>query len=659
MTCTSDDAPTRASVPQSENPRPRAPGFLAASPSHAREPALLGARPRIGAAPMDRSDDVPRRFAVDLAGATLLGTYRVERRIADGGMGSVWLAEDTNLGRRVVVKVPHVRFLGEPGFRARFAREIAGLVRLEHPHIVRILAQGTHEEVPFLVLQYLGGGSLEQRLAGARPRGAADVAPWLATIAATLDFVHGRGVVHRDIKPENILFDEDGNIFLSDFGIAKALDEDRDVTEDGTGVGSPKYMAPEQGRGGPITGAADQYGLATVVYEAIAGRLPFAGDAALEILVRKQTDPPASISDFAPDLPAAGAAALMRALAPEPADRFDTCRAFAEAFLAGAGAPAAAPGTVAPRRRRGVSVVIVAVLVVAAALVASRFGADRAGDVPDRGPFDVVLLSAGEAPRRPLRYRFAPGREEVMRTRVVTDETKRLADRPAESSGPLAILIRTKTSIRDVAPDGDASFAWQSLEVAFEPATDAPAATRDALRLLLEGLAGRSGSGGYSARGIRREIRHDAPPDEDAAARKLYDLITAFLEEAPAPLPAEPVGVGARWEVTTAKEHLEGIRITQTVTYELASLDADGATLRLFIAVAALDQPVAAEDASGVRLKRVHGDGTGSMRIDFDHLVPRDAAFTVTSRAEMTVPGAPAEQDLAVEREVRVATRRE
>ena len=117
------------------------------------------------------NDDVPSRFAVDFTDATLLGIYRVERKIADGGMGSVWLGEDTNLGRRVVVKVPHVRFLGESGFRARFTREITELVRLEHPNIVRILAQGTHEEIPFFVLQYLGGGSLEKRLEEEVPTG--------------------------------------------------------------------------------------------------------------------------------------------------------------------------------------------------------------------------------------------------------------------------------------------------------------------------------------------------------------------------------------------------------------------------------------------------------------------------------------------------------
>src|SRR5262245_13054499 len=190
------------------------------------------------------ADDVPSRFHVDLAGRTLLGTYRVERKLADGGMGSVWLAEDLRLGMRVVVKVPHARFLGEPGFRSRFKREISELVRLEHPQVVRILARGEEDEVPFFVLQYLGGGSLEDRLTSG-PQDPEAILEWLQPIARTLDYVHGRGVVHRDVKPANILFDEAGHVFLSDFGVVKALgsQDGGERTEAGTGVGSPIYMA--------------------------------------------------------------------------------------------------------------------------------------------------------------------------------------------------------------------------------------------------------------------------------------------------------------------------------------------------------------------------------------------------------------------------------
>ena len=155
--------------------------------------------------------DVPSRFALDFTGATLLGIYRVRSRIADGGMGAVYLADDTTLGRKVVVKVPHVRFLAEPGFRARFRREVSELVRLEHPHVVRVLAQGEHEEVPYFVLQYLGGGSLEDRLAHGTQT-VDEVLSWQPAMAQTLDFVHQRGIVHRDVKPANVLFDEAGHV---------------------------------------------------------------------------------------------------------------------------------------------------------------------------------------------------------------------------------------------------------------------------------------------------------------------------------------------------------------------------------------------------------------------------------------------------------------
>ncbi|MHC4472989.1 MAG: serine/threonine protein kinase, partial [Planctomycetota bacterium] len=168
------------------------------------------------------------RFSVNFSGLTLLGTYRVDRKLAHGGMGSIYLAEDTNLGRPVVIKVPHPRFLGEPEFRERFAREVAELVRLEHPRIARILARGEHDGLPFFVLQYLGGGSLEDRLK-ASPDGRTDpqeLTSWLLPTAETLDFVHGRGIIHRDVKPENILFDEEGHVFLSDFGVAKALESE-------------------------------------------------------------------------------------------------------------------------------------------------------------------------------------------------------------------------------------------------------------------------------------------------------------------------------------------------------------------------------------------------------------------------------------------------
>jgi serine/threonine protein kinase len=601
-------------------------------------------------------DDVPPRFAVDFTGVTLLGIYRVDRKIADGGMGSVWLGEDTNLGRKVVVKVPHVRFLGESGFRARFTREIAELVRLEHPSIVRILAQGVHEEIPFFVLQYLGGGSLEERLeaGGDGPRGVDTVVPWLRTIAATLDFVHGRGVVHRDVKPENILFDEEGHVFLSDFGVVKALDENLDVTEAGTGVGSPKYMAPEQGLGQPVEGAADQYGLATTIYEAITGRLPFQGDSALEILMVKLKEPPTPLADLAPDLPPACGDAVMRGLAAEPADRFPSCQEFADAFLAGAGIfdrtpPAGVPVEVP---RRGLLLAATLALLAAVVLVVG-FASGWFSAAPDEdgtvAGINVILLSPGAEPRRVLRYRPAPGTKEISVTRIITEEAKRFGGQePIEVKHP-RISIRTRLAVTDVADNGDVSFAWESVETKLDD-------------YVMKSLVGRSGSVRQSARGIHEDLRHDTPLPEDPGLRGLLALITEFVTQASTPLPKEPVGIGARWEITSAKDHLEGIRLVQTVTFELESLGENEARLRMYLAVTAgrqaLEHPELPAGARG-QVKRVHGDGEGALVIDFDRLGDRSLWMTVESRAEMLVTEGEEERELSVRRKTRIETKRE
>ena len=281
----------------------------------------------------------------DLAGVTLAGDwgrFDVEKKIDEGGMGAVYLGTNPVLGRRVIVKVPHARFLGEPGFRARFHREIRQLIELEHVHIVPILAQGEYRDIPFLVLRYLGGGSLMQRLQNS-PGGRqlpSEVLSWLPAISKALDFVHRHGVVHRDIKPGNVLFDNEGNAFLSDFGIAKATRKSHDsqasnITRAGAQVGSPSYMAPEQGTSSDLTGAADQYALGATVYRAMAARPPFVGGNFVQLAMQKAQQPAPDITQWVTGLPAGAARAVMRALEREPDRRFPNCAAFADAFADG------------------------------------------------------------------------------------------------------------------------------------------------------------------------------------------------------------------------------------------------------------------------------------------------------------------------------------
>ncbi len=278
-----------------------------------------------------------------MIGTVLNDRFRVESLIGEGGMASVYLARDLHLGREVVVKVPHAHLMATRTARERFLHEVKHMVRLEHPYVLDILDSGEFEGRPFAVMRYLPGGSLEERLAKHGWRlPPEDLAEWLPALAETLDFLHARGLLHRDIKPANVLFDGSGRPCLADFGIATALGEhgtggggdSLQLTRAGTVVGSPAYMPPEavNREFGP---AYDQYALGVIAYLALSGELPHQAETAEAMLVSKKTEAPIPLSRRAPDLPAACASAVMRAIAGNPADRFPTCAQFADAFLHG------------------------------------------------------------------------------------------------------------------------------------------------------------------------------------------------------------------------------------------------------------------------------------------------------------------------------------
>lgn len=269
-----------------------------------------------------------------LLGTVLEDRYRVTNVLGQGGMAIVYDATDERFGRRVVVKVPRPELLRDPGFRQRFETEIRSQAELEHPRIAKVLDRGEHEGIPYVVIQRLGGGSLADRArkAGGRqtPR---QVLGWSRAVATTLDFMATQGLVHRDVKPGNILFDDQGNVFLSDFGIVKALGaSDTALTMTGIMPGTPNYMAPEQARGHRLTGAADQYALASCVYEMLSGRLPFERATPVIVMASKQIKEPVPLRQAAPDVPRKVAAVVMRGLAREPGDRYPTSAAFAEAL---------------------------------------------------------------------------------------------------------------------------------------------------------------------------------------------------------------------------------------------------------------------------------------------------------------------------------------
>ena len=224
------------------------------------------------------------------SGLTLAGgRYQVTAKLGEGGMGFVYRALDQNIDAEVVIKVPRPSMMDDPEFAGRFTREIRSLVKLSHPHIVKVTDVGNYDGIPFAVMQYLAGGSLEdQRPVGpggqALPGDPRNISRWLLAVAEALDYIHTQGYVHRDVKPGNILFDTQGHAFLSDFGVAKVMASTKNpapsqtaMTGAGMVLGTPEYMAPELIMGDPFDGRVDQYALAITVYELLCGRRPVRG----------------------------------------------------------------------------------------------------------------------------------------------------------------------------------------------------------------------------------------------------------------------------------------------------------------------------------------------------------------------------------------------
>ncbi len=239
-------------------------------------------------------------------------------------MGEVYRATDEVLGRTVAVKLLDQRHVREPEVRARFLREARTAAGLSgEPYVITVFDVGEHEGKPFIVMEYLEGGSVHDRLRAGRVP-VEQALEWLAQAGAALDAAHRQHVVHRDVKPANLLLDRDGNVRVSDFGIAFAAGQET-LTLPGTVLGTVGYLSPEQARGEPATAASDRYGLGVVAFELLTGRRPFASDTSTTEAFAHLHAPIPSAVRAAPDLPKGIDLVFARALAKQPGDRPETC----------------------------------------------------------------------------------------------------------------------------------------------------------------------------------------------------------------------------------------------------------------------------------------------------------------------------------------------
>src|SRR5690242_16449432 len=310
----------------------------------------------------------------------LADRYRIERELGAGGMATVYLAEDLKHHRKVAIKVLRPELTASLGAE-RFLREIETTANLRHPHILPLYDSGSAGGALFYVMPFVEGESLRDRLGRDRQLPIDDALRIAREVSDALSYAHARGVVHRDIKPENILL-ESGHAVVADFGIAKAVRAAGADSLTGTGatVGTPAYMSPEQAAGDQdLDGRSDLYALGCVLYEMLAGQPPFTGPTVESIARQHLIAEPAPITNLRPAVPASVVAALQRALAKNPADRFNPVAQFADALRASEPAGAPPPPRVAssprplPRLLRRLEMIGVgAAIVVALAFVLWR-----------------------------------------------------------------------------------------------------------------------------------------------------------------------------------------------------------------------------------------------------------------------------------------------
>ncbi|HVN51962.1 MAG TPA: protein kinase, partial [Acidimicrobiales bacterium] len=274
----------------------------------------------------------PSASSTFLAGQLISGRYRLEHRIASGGMAEVWQAADEVLGRHVAVKILHPHLADDEAFVARFRTEAIAAARLHHPSIVAIYDTSHEDGAEAIVMELVRGTTLRDQLDGRVVLDPREVVHIGAEVADALTAAHRAGLVHRDIKPANILLCADDRVLVTDFGIAKVSD-DADRTQAGTMLGTAKYLAPEQVRGDPVDGRTDIYALGVVLFECLCARPPFTGDNPAATALARLQNPPPRPSHLRPTIPRGLDQVILRCLEVDPAKRYQSAAELRAALL--------------------------------------------------------------------------------------------------------------------------------------------------------------------------------------------------------------------------------------------------------------------------------------------------------------------------------------
>jgi len=274
-----------------------------------------------------------------------LGTCTLKGLLGRGGMGAVYLAHQSRPRRSVAVKVLMPGLLLETRVRSeflvRFRREADAIAALDHVHIMPIYEYGEQEDLAFLVMPHVTGGTLRDVLEKRGRLPLNEIVPIIEQASAALDYAHAQGIIHRDLKPGNILFHADGRVVLADFGLAKILNETNELNQDSSGVtsvgaiiGTPEYFSPEQSTGNPVDQRTDVYSLGIVLYQMLSGRVPFTGSTAVAIAVKHTIEEPPSLSALNPTIPRSVSAVVMKAMAKKPENRYASAGELARALRA-------------------------------------------------------------------------------------------------------------------------------------------------------------------------------------------------------------------------------------------------------------------------------------------------------------------------------------